>query len=555
MQLGQILDILEKPALKGREEIIRIIWSSVIVPQVSKFQHISKSQRVGLYHYLGFHNDFDDSKILTGKIGDVSDSLIRQFNSTKNNHLPYDSTNKCFPTSKYIGHIANGSLEISELFKIKDNKTTLLKRLQEPYEEELEKLMSQLREADVDSSTLAKLKNIEGIVPYLREDNEKGTPTDSLKITDLHVMRIGSEGTNNWMFVKIETDAGIHGWGEASLQYKDDALLGEFAAFKRFLLGKNPFEIERIWTSLYRRVTWSGGAVTTSAISAIDLALWDIKGKALGVPVYELLGGKSHDKIRMYANGWPRKDNTPEGIAEGVKRVVDQGYEALKFYPFRGAQVATIERIQHGVALVEAAREAAGSQIEIGIDIRARLNIWSARRVAQELEPYNIAWMEEPILWDNPEALAQFAREVNVPIATGEQLYTRWDFRPLLELNAVGIIQPDICHAGGITELKKIAAMAETYYVTVAPHNSNGPISTIASLHLDLCIHNSLMQEIFVSSIDRYNKVLTPPIEVIDGHCVPPEGPGWGVDLREDVMEQHPPKSFTPIESEPYVEF
>ena len=376
-----------------------------------------------------------------------------------------------------------------------------------------------------------------------------------MKITDLQVMRMGSEGTNNWMFVKIETDAGIHGWGEASLQYKDDALLGEFAAFKRFLIGKNPFEIERIWTSLYRRVTWSGGPVTTSAISAIDLALWDIKGKALGVPVYELLGGKSHDKIRMYANGWPRKNNTPEGISEGVKRVVDQGYEALKFYPFRGAQVAKIDRIQHGVALVEAAREAAGSQIEIGIDIRARLNIWSARRVAQELEPYNIAWMEEPILWDNPEALAQFAHEVNVPIATGEQLYTRWDFRPLLELNAVGIIQPDICHAGGITELKKIAAMAETYYVTVAPHNSNGPISTIASLHLDLCIHNSLMQEIFVSSIDRYNKVLTQPIEVIDGHCVPPEGPGWGVELQKDVMEQHPPKSFTPIESEPYVEF
>ena len=376
-----------------------------------------------------------------------------------------------------------------------------------------------------------------------------------MKITDLQVMRMGSEGRNNWTFVKIETDAGIHGLGEASLQFKDDGLIGELAAFKRFLIGKNPFEIERIWTSLYRRVTWSGGPVTTSAISAIDLALWDIKGKALGVPVYELLGGKSHDKIRMYANGWPRKNNTPEGIAEGVKRVVDQGYEALKFYPFGGAQVAKIDRIQHGVALVEAAREAAGSQIEIGIDIRARLNIWSARRVAQELEPYNIAWMEEPILWDNPEALAQFAHEVNVPIATGEQLYTRWDFRALLELNAVGIIQPDICHAGGITELKKIAAMAETYYVTVAPHNSNGPISTIASLHLDLCIHNSLMQEIFVSSIDLYNEILTQPIEVIDGHCVPPAGPGWGVELREDVMEQHPPKSFTPVESEPYVEF
>ena len=282
-----------------------------------------------------------------------------------------------------------------------------------------------------------------------------------MKITDLHVMRMGTpgHGGTNWTFVKIETDAGIYGLGEASLQYKDEGLIAEFGAFKRFLIGKNPFEIERLWTSLYRRVTWSGGPVTTSAISAIDLALWDIKGKALGVPVYELLGGKSHDKIRMYANGWPRKGNTPEGIFDGVKQVVDQGYTALKFYPFGGEQVAKIDRIEHGIALVEAAREAAGPQVEIGIDIRARLNIWSARRVAQALEPFNIAWMEEPILWDNPEALAQFAHEVRVPIATGEQLYTRWGFRSLLELNAVGIIQPDICHAGGITELKKIAAM------------------------------------------------------------------------------------------------
>ena len=570
MKLGQILDILEKryssevleelrwdessKRVRDREEIICVIWNGEIVPKVVKIQEKDTTihQRVGLYRYLRFQNRSDEPDTLAKKIG-VSHSLIKQFNATKENHLSYSLANDLY--KKYIGHLANRTLNITKLYNIREDSNKLLAKLQEPHEESLEKLMSQLRESVVDSTTLEKLKNIEGIAPYLTEDNEKGTPTGSLKITDLRVMRIGSEGTNNWTFVKIETDADICGWGEASLQYKDDALLGEFAAFKRFLIGKNPFEIERIWTSLYRRVTWSGGPVTTSAISAIDLALWDIKGKSLGVPVYELLGGKSHDKIRMYANGWPRKGNTPEGIAEGVKRVVDQGYEALKFYPFNGAQVAKIDRIQHGVALVEAAREAAGSQIEIGIDIRARLNIWSARRVAQELEPYNIAWMEEPILWDNPEALAQFAHEVNVPIATGEQLYTRWDFRALLELNAVGIIQPDICHAGGITELKKIAAMAETYYVTVAPHNSNGPISTIASLHLDMCIHNSLMQEIFVSSIDLYNEVLTQPIEVIDGYCVPPEGPGWGVELREDVMEQHPPKSFTPIESEPYVEF
>jgi galactonate dehydratase len=175
--------------------------------------------------------------------------------------------------------------------------------------------------------------------------------------------------------------------------------------------------------------------------------------------------------------------------------------------------------------------------------------------VARELEPFKIAWMEEPILYDNPEALAAFAKEARVPVATGEQLFTRWQFRSLLELNAVDIIQPDICHAGGISELKKIAAMAETYYVTLAPHNSNGPLSTIASLHLDLCVHNSLMQEIFLRSIDRYNEVLTRPIEVIDGYCVPPEGPGWGVELKEDVLAKYPPVDYTPVESEPYVQF
>ncbi len=376
-----------------------------------------------------------------------------------------------------------------------------------------------------------------------------------MKITDLKVFRMSSaardEGTN-WTFIRIETDAGISGLGEASLQYKDEGLMAELGAFERFLIGKDPFEIERIWTSLHRRVTWSGGPVTMSAISAIDLALWDIKGKALGAPVYELLGGKSHDRIRMYANGWPREGSGPKEMAEGAKRVVEAGFIGLKFYPFSGEQVAKLERIQRGVEVVAAVREAVGPNIEIGIDVRARLNIWSARRVAQELEPFKIAWMEEPILYDNPEALAQFAHEVRVPVSTGEQLYTRWEFRSLLELNAVGIIQPDICHAGGISELKKIAAMAETYYVTVAPHNSNGPISTIASLHLDINIHNSLMQELFLNSVDRYNEVLTQPIEVVNGYCVPPEGPGWGVDLKQEVLDKYPPFPFTPVESEPY---
>jgi galactonate dehydratase len=334
------------------------------------------------------------------------------------------------------------------------------------------------------------------------------------------------------------------------------------------LRGKDPFQIEHIWTSLHRRVTWTGGAVTISAISAIDLALWDIKGKSLGVPVYELAGGKVRERVPLYANGWftggRPSAHGPQGsggdeeaswYAEQAKGVVAQGYRCLKVYPFNGVQVITPERIARGVGIVRAIREAVGPDIEVAVDVRRRLNIWSARRIAQKLEPLDIAWLEEPILFDNAAAMAAFARSVRVPVSTGEESYTRWEFRELLEQNAIGIIQPDICHAGGMSEMIKIAAMAETYYVTVAPHNSNGPISTVASLHLDMAINNCHMQELFLNSLDLYQEVLTNPLIIEDGSGAPPDGPGWGTDLDDDVLAQHPPVAFTPVESEPYEEF
>ena len=391
-----------------------------------------------------------------------------------------------------------------------------------------------------------------------------------MKITDIEVIRMqaNAEPHNNWLFVRIHTDAGITGIGEGSLQYKDAALAAEIESFGSYLRGKDPRQIEHIWTSLHRRVTWTGGAVTMSAISAIDLALWDIKGKALGVPVYELVGGKVRERVPLYANGWftgdrpsahgPRDGTSgeEEWFAEQAKSVVERGFRCLKLYPFSGSpQVITPEWLNRGIGIVEAIRNAVGSDIEIGIDVRARLNPWSAKRAAQRLESFNIAWMEEPILFDNADAMAEFARSVNVPIATGEQLYTRWEFRSLLEQNVVGIIQPDICHAGGFSELRKIAAMAETYYVTLAPHNSNGPISTIASLHLDMSINNCHMQELFLNSLPYYQEVLTNPLLVEDGYGAPPDGPGWGTDLDDAVLAQYPPADFVPIADEPYLAF
>lgn len=227
----------------------------------------------------------------------------------------------------------------------------------------------------------------------------------------------------------------------------------------------------------------------------------------------------------------------------------------MKFYPFKGAQVITPERMEEAVELVAAVRDTVGPSVEVAVDVRGRLDIWSARRAARAIEDYNIAWLEEPILWDNIDALAALAKDVNIPISTGEQLYNRWDFRPLLESHAASIIQPDICHAGGITELRKIATAAETHYVSVAPHNSNGPISTVASLHLDLVMPNAFMQEIFVSFLGAYESVLSNMIPIADGYATVPEGPGWGTEIDIDGLSVFPPCDYVTVESEPYVEF
>jgi len=374
----------------------------------------------------------------------------------------------------------------------------------------------------------------------------------------------------NWLFVRIDTDEGISGWGEGSLQYKDAALEAEILDFGKFLEGKDPRRIDWIWTSLYRRVTWTGGPVSMSAIAAIDLALWDLKAKSLGIPVWELAGGMHRDKVRVYANGWfedltepvpgvpsesVARQASPQMHAEAALKLKNKGWTALKFYPFGGPQTTTPAQISHGIELVRAVRDAVGPEMEISIDVRARLNPWSAGRAAQQLEQFNIAWMEEPILYDNVDAMAEFARSVNVPVSTGEQLYNRWEFRPLLETNTVRMIQPDICHCGGFTEILKIASMAEAYYVPVAPHNSNGPLSTLASLHLQMSIPNSFMQEIFVSFLERYQEILTSPIDITDGHATVPTGPGWGADIDLEQLAKYPPTDFVQVDSEPYLDF
>ncbi len=370
-----------------------------------------------------------------------------------------------------------------------------------------------------------------------------------MKITDLKVLQTQG-GHANWIFVKLYTNTGLTGVGECSMEKHRLEIVQALESMKDFLVGKDPFQIEHIWNSLYKQTFWFGQLITLCALSGVEQALWDIKGKELGVPVYEFLGGKLRDKVRAYANAWAfsksvidhRPEDTPEIVARNAEEMVSKGFTAMKWDPFRfGGQVISKEEEKCAIECVKTVREAVGPDIDLMIECHGRFNMWSAIRMAQKLEPFDPFFYEEPIPPDNVDAMAEVQRSINLPIATGERLYTRWDFRALFEKHAARIIQPDICHAGGILELKKIAAMAETYYISVQPHNSSGPIATLASLHLDASIPNFIIQELFYPYIERYNEILTEPIVYEGGYLKVPAGPGLGSDINEDAILNHPP--------------
>ena len=370
-----------------------------------------------------------------------------------------------------------------------------------------------------------------------------------MKITDLRVF--WTEGAHsNWIFVKLYTDSGLTGVGEASLERFDAAVVKALESFKDFLLGKDPFQVEYIWNALYKSTFWPGGIIILTALSAVEQALLDIKGKELGVPVYELLGGKLRDRVRAYANAWAfqeivtelKPEDTPESMAKNALKMVKKGFTAMKWDPFRnGGQVIPKSEEEFAIACVKAVREAVGPSVDLMIECHGRFNMWSAIRMAQKLEPFDPFFYEEPLPPDNIDALAEVQRAIRLPIATGERLFTRWDFRMLLEKQAARIIQPDICHAGGIMEVKKIAAMAEAYYVAVQPHNSIGPLCTLASLHLDASIPNVIIQEFFYPYLELYNEMLTEPIKCENGYLEIPTGPGLGSDINEKFILKRPP--------------
>ena len=363
-----------------------------------------------------------------------------------------------------------------------------------------------------------------------------------MKIVDIRPLVLGTTW-RNLTFVAVRTDEGIDGVGEVRMINHTDALLGYLAeAVPNHVLGADPFEIEDLVGRMMRNDYARAGQIAMSGIACIETACWDIVGKALDQPVYRLLGGAVRDRIKAYANGWYTVERTAEEFHAAARRVVDRGYRALKLDPFgAGAWELTVEERRHSLELVEAVRDAVGADVEILIEMHGRFTPSQAIRLARELEPFAPSWIEEPVPPDNLKALRKVADQVSIPIATGERIHVRHEFRELLELQAADFVQPDLTMCGGINETRKIASWAESYYVLVAPHNVGGPVSTAAALHLAAATPNFKIQEHFNDFTEAFVKDAAPGNpEIDDGFFPLPDGPGLGVTIDEDVIAEHP---------------
>jgi len=317
--------------------------------------------------------------------------------------------------------------------------------------------------------------------------------------------------------------------------------LGAVEYIKEYLVGKNPLDIEQHWHSIYRDAYWRGGAVLMSALSAVEMALWDILGKHLGVPVYQLLGGKVRDSIRIYVNGWFAGAKEPEEFGAKAKEAVKRGVTAMKWDPF-GKNYLEISNKELDKALrnVAAVREAVGNEVDLLIEGHGRFNIATGIKIAKELEQFKPMWFEEPVPPDNLDALKAVRDKSPVAISAGERLYTRWDYKRMFDLMAADYIQPDISHAGGIMELKKIAAEAECRYVSFAPHNPSGPVANAASLQLAASCPNFSILEIMYSDVEWRKDVTNESLTYKDGELLIPDKPGLGIEIDEEACLAHP---------------
>jgi galactonate dehydratase len=345
---------------------------------------------------------------------------------------------------------------------------------------------------------------------------------EPLKITKLETFLVKPR----WLFLKVHTNAGIVGLGEPVVEGRALTVAEAVKEIEPYLIGKDPRQVTHHWQAIYRHAFYRGGPVLTSALSGIDQALWDIKGKALGVPVYELLGGPTRNKVRVYAHA-----RTPEQI----KELKAKGFTAFKTGPAKrrpSRYIETPAEIHYAAEKFGELRKAGGDDVDIAIDFHGATSPALARVLIKALEPHEPMFIEEPINCQNHDMMAEIARGTHLPIALGERIFTKWGFREVLEKKAALILQPDLCHAGGITEVRLIAGMAEAHYATIAPHNPLGPISLAAGVQIAASIPNFLCQE-QVSLGEGYIKQ---PFKVRDGYLELPTGPGLGIELDEKAM-------------------
>ena len=345
-----------------------------------------------------------------------------------------------------------------------------------------------------------------------------------------------------WLFLKITTDNGLVGWGEPVVEGRADTVMAAIQEMESFLVGHPANKIEDLWQYIYRGGFYRGGPVLMSALSGIDQALWDIKGKALGVPVYELLGGAVRDRIKIY--GWVHGSNLEE-LQEAAQRRIENGFKAVKMIVCDQMEwVDTPAKVNHAALKLKAVREVVGEAIPIGVDLHGRVHKGMIKMMAQALEPYQPFFLEEPILSENNELLNILQQYTSIPIATGERMYSRWDFKNLFQLGAVDIVQPDLSHAGGISEVHRIATMAEAYDVAIAPHCPLGPISLAAALQIDFCHINALIQEtslgIHYSEDVELTDYLKDPNSFLlkDGYVPLPSAPGLGIEIDEEKVRE-----------------
>lgn len=348
-----------------------------------------------------------------------------------------------------------------------------------------------------------------------------------------------------WVFVLLETDDGLVGVGEGTLENRTAAVAGAIDECAEYLLGRSPIGIEAIWNELYRAFFWRGGSVQMTALAAIDQALWDIAGKAANLPVHRLLGGAGQDKVRTYLNQWYRGAKSADKLADMAREALDKGASALKWYPFRQIPMnsppytVTPQDIRQAVREVELLRDALGPDVTLMVDLAGKLTCAGAIEFCQAATPYDLLFIEEPLPPEDPSSLHRLANATSARIATGERLYSRWDFREIIEQRSVSYVQPALTHAGGITEFRKIAAYADTHGIGLIPHNPLSPVATAANIQTVCTLNNFVLLETYAAGV--------PPLRdeiMVDGPRLTgdfyqlPDRPGLGVELDEPLLRR-----------------